>query len=367
MKVLFVGSHLDKGGGQAFQTLQIFRELRKSVDGTYLCLRSVGLHQDVLEQEGIRVVGRLRMPQGIWDLRSAIRAERGDWDVVQVFDVYFALPAVYLARAYPRTVLFGIDPITEVGWRYGSLGYGVAALGLPVLLRDTNLVVNSPALAGRYLRFSPTFISNGVDARRFDPLPEKSEARRRLGLDPKARILLWVGKVIFAKRVDWLFETLRRVPDALLVAVGGYNEEHYGDRYLRDLRARYSDVAARATFVGEVPSNSQVDLYLAAADVFAFPSRFEGMPNALMEAMAAALPVVASDIPAHRVLIRPGENGFLARDPTEFAEKVSALLADPGLASRVGRRAREIVREEFTFDRVCRRYLELYRGLMGRE
>lgn len=363
MKVLFVGSHLDKGGGQALQTLQIFRELRKSVDGVYLCLRSVGPYQDLLEQEGIRVVGGLRMPQGIWDLRAAIAAERGDWDVVQVYDTYFGLPAAYLARAFPRTVLFGTDPIAEVGWRYGPVGSGLARLGLPVLLRDTNLVVNSPSLEGHYLRFSPTFIPNGVDARRFDSLPEKSEARKRLGIDPKARVILWVGKVIFAKRVDWLFEALRRIPDSLVVAVGGFNEEHYGDRYLRDLQARYSDVASRAIFAGELSSKAQVNLYYAAADVFAFPSRFEGMPNALMEAMAAGLPVVGSDIPAHRVLIRPGENGVLARDPNEFAQKIQAFLDDPGLASRTGRTARKVVCEEFTFDRVCRRYLDLYRDL----
>ena len=364
MKVLFVGAQLDKGGGEAFQSLQLFHELRKSVDGEYLCLRSVGPHYDLLEQEGIRVVGRLRMPQGIWDLRSAIRERRGDWDIVQVFDVYFALPAVYLARAYPRTVLFGIDPITELGWRYKALGYGVAKLGLPVLLRETNLVVNSPALAVNYLQYSPLFIPNGVDCSRFDPLPEKAEARRLLNLDPKARIILWLGKAIYAKRIDWLFETLRRIPDCLVVAVGGYNEEHYGDRYLRDIQTQYSDVAARAKFMGEVP-DAQLALYFAAADVFAFPSRFEGMPNALMEAMAAALPVVASDIPPHRVLIRPGENGFLAQDPVEFAEKVSALLNDPDLASRVGARARMVVREEFTFDRACRRYLDLYRQLIA--
>jgi glycosyltransferase involved in cell wall biosynthesis len=363
MKVLFVGSHLDKGGGQAFQTLQLFRELRKSVDGVYLCLRSGGTHQELLSQEGIRVVGTLRMPQGIMDLRSAIRAERGDWDVVQVFDVYFGLPAVYLARAYPRTILFGMDPITEIGWRYGSLPSAATKVGLSGLLRETKLVVNSPALAESYSRFSPLFIPNGLDASRFEGLPPKDEARRLLGLDPSARLVLWVGKVVFSKRIEWLFETLRRVPNTIVVAVGGYNEEHFGDRYLREVQATYPDVAARAIFTGEVPY-SQVLRYLAAADVFAFPSRFEGMPNAVMEAMAAALPVVASDIPAHRTLIRSGETGFLASDAVGFAERISALLTDPAFSAAIGRKARESVRAEFTFDRVSSRYLDLYRRMM---
>ena len=363
MKVLFVGSHLDKGGGQAFQTLQLFDELRKTVDGEFLCLRAGGTHQELLEHDGIRVVGTLRMPQGILDLRSAIREEHGDWDIVQVFDVYFGLPAAYLARAYPRAVLFGMDPITELGWRYGASVRTVTQLGLPGLLRETTLIVNSPALAETYLRFSPTFIPNGLDVGRFDALPPKEESRRLLGLDPNAPIVLWVGKVVYSKRVEWLFEALRQIPDSRLVAVGGYNEEHFGDRYLRGLQSQYTDVASRATFTGEVPQ-SQIGLYLAAADVFAFPSRFEGMPNAVMEAMGAGLPVVASDIAAHRAFLRPGETGFLARDPAEFSEKISILLGDPDLRSRVGQRARETVRSEFTFARVCSRYLDLYRRML---
>lgn len=364
MKVLFVGSHLDKGGGQALQTLSLFRELRKKVEGTYLCLRSVGPHRELLEEEGVRVVGTLRMPRGVSELRSAIRAEHGDWDIVQLFDVYYGLTAAYLARAFPRVVLLGTDPVAEVGWRYGSAARTVARLAFPELLRGTRVIVNSPSLVPDYQRFAPLYIPNAIDAARFEGLPSKEEARRRLGLDPEARTILWVGKVLPVKRVDWLFEILRRIPEARLVAVGGYEEEHYGDRYLRGLRAQYRDVADRATFPGEV-GISQVALYLAAADVFAFPSRFEGMPNAVMEAMAAAVPVVASDIPAHRTLLRPGETGFLARDPDEFADRTSALFSDADLRNRIGAAAQSWIRSELTFERVRDRYLALYREVMN--
>lgn len=366
MRVLFVGSHLDKGGGQALQTLQLFEELRKSVEGEYLCLHAGGTHSELLKREGVRVVGRLRMPQGIFDLRSAIRAERGNWDVVQVFDVYFGLSAAYLAGAHPRTVLFGTDPIHYVDWRYGAAARTLTWASLEVLMRDTGLVVNSPALAEDYRRFSPVFIPNGFDLDRFGSLPAKEDARRLLGLPPDARIVLWIGKVVSAKRVEWLLEGLRRIPNSFLVAVGGYNEEHFGDQYYRDLRSRYADVVSRAVFTGEVP-HSKIGLYLASADVFGFPSEFEGMPNAVMEAMGAALPVVASDIPAHRAIIRSGETGFLARGPEELTERISTLLDDPDLSNRVGQRAREEVRAEYTFDRVRGRYLDLYREMSRAE
>jgi glycosyltransferase involved in cell wall biosynthesis len=362
VKVLFVGSHLDKGGGQALQTLQLYRELRKSVEGDYLVLRAGGPHVGLLREEGIRVVGTLRMPGGILDLRAAIRAERGDWDVVQVFDVYFGLPATFLASAHPRTVLYGMNPITEIGWRYGRTARTATWLGLEVLMRDTALVVNSPALAEEFRRFSPNYIPNGLDFSRFERLPSREEARAALGIRPDERVILWIGKVVYSKRVEWLFEALRRIPEARLVAVGGFTEEHFGDRYLRQLQAQYSDVAGRATFTGEVPY-ARIATYLAAADVFGFPSRYEGMPNSVMEAMASGLPVVASDIPAHRAFVHEGETGYLAHSEEEFAERISALLADASLRAALGGRARDFVRSEFTFARVSRRHLELYRKM----
>ncbi len=365
MKVLFVGSHLDKGGGQALQTLQLFRELRKSVDGEYLVLRAGGAHTELLREEGVRVAGTLRFPGGIRDLRSAILAERGDWDVVQLFDVYFGLPAAYLAAAHPRTVLYGTDPIEEMGWRYGRAARTAARVGLDVLMADTELVVNSPALREEFRRFSPTYIPNGLDLGRFERLPSRAEARAALGLPAGARTLLWVGKVLPVKRVEWLFEALRRIPEVRLVAVGGYNEAHYGDQYLRRLRSTYSDVAARATFTGEVPY-ARIGQYLAAADVFGFPSFFEGMPNALMEAMASGMAVVVSDIPAHRALVRDGETGRLAGSPPEFSDRISELLSDEGQRARLGDRARAFVRSEFTFAQVSRRHLELYRTMAQR-
>ncbi len=345
MKVLFVGSHLDKGGGQALQTLQLFRTLRNSVEGTYLCLRAGGAHAELLEQEGVRVVGTLRMPQGIWDLRAAIIGERGDWDVVQVFDVYFGLPATFLARAFPRAVLFGTDPITEVGWRYGPSARTVAGLGLPPLLRDTTLVVNSPALAEIYLRFSPTFIPNGLHESRFDAPRRKlrradswASIRRPRSCSGWARSSTpseWNGCSRPCARSPtlswWPWEvTTRNISET---GTFGSSSPSIGMlRRGRPFRGRFR--------------TSRISLYLAAADVFAFPSRFEGMPNAVMEAMAAGLPVVASDIPAHHALIRSGESGYLASDPDVFATRISALLSDHELAMTVGLRGREAMRGE---------------------
>src|SRR5207247_1332411 len=87
-------------------------------------------------------------------------------------------------------------------------------------------------------------IPNGLDLRKFERLPTAEEARRLRGLPTDRTLLSYVGKVIPEKRLEWLLDVVRRLPDTDAVVVGGYTEEHYGDRYYRQLLATYADVGA---------------------------------------------------------------------------------------------------------------------------
>ena len=102
---------------------------------------------------------------------------------------------------------------------------------------------------------------------------------------------------------------------------------------------------------------------LEAMDVFALPSRWEGMPNALMEAMAAGRPVVASDIDGIRELIRHGETGWRVPpgDPEALARTLLGMLADRKRASQVGRAALAYIQESFSLDRMVDAYAQLCR------
>jgi glycosyltransferase involved in cell wall biosynthesis len=92
------------------------------------------------------------------------------------------------------------------------------------------------------------------------------------------------------------------------------------------------------------------------------PSRSEAFPNALIEAMATALPVVATDVGGIPEIVRPGVNGRLvpADDPGALAEAVVALMDDPAGAHALGRTARADVERHYTLDRMVERFEQLY-------
>ena len=358
-----MGAHVGKGGGLGLQTFQLFNWLRQHIDVQLLCLDAPGVHRGLSDDPDVILAGPLEFPKGIGYLRRSLRSLRDEYDAFQVLDPYYSLPAACLADVFPRAIFFGTDPIAEIGWRYGPLAAGVVRAMVPSLLARGVLVVNSQSLAARFPKYAPRVIPNGVDFRVFDQLPERMDARRLLGLPEGRPLLAFVGKVIPVKRVEWLLEVLRRLPDVNAVVVGGYTEDHYGDAYYRELMQTYSDVRDRLTFAGEVVWDRVPD-YLAAADVFVFPSKFEGQPNAVLEAMAAGLPVVASDIPAHRELIRHGETGFLASDPASMSRFVSDLMRDDGLRHRMGSEGRAYVREHLSTQASAAGYLELYRSMV---
>ena len=361
---MFIVAHLGKGGGVALQAYQLFKELQHHVDIQLLCLDAPGPHRALNQEPGVIVPGPLTFPRGIGTLREFLRSSRNAYDVFQAWDAYFTFPAAYLSRVFPRITCLGTDPGLEIAWRYGGAAGAFTRAAMVPLLAESAVVTNSGWLADRFHAFRPRVIANGLNLRKFENLPKKEEARRRFGLPEDKTLLVTVGKVIPEKRVEWLLEILRLVPRAVAVIVGGLSEEHYGDRYYRQLLADFADVRDRAVFVGEVPFDD-VPVYLTAADMFVFPSPWEGSPNAVLEAMAAGTPAVVSDIPPHREILEHGRTGFIAADVPSMARAVETLAADPSLAGEVGANGRAHVFQRYSFEACAQAYLDLYRTILA--
>jgi glycosyltransferase involved in cell wall biosynthesis len=362
MRVLFAIAHLDKGGGQAIQCWQLVRRLAPRVDGKLLALRASSSGEFADLTSAAELVGDLRFPSGLLQLRRAIQERADDFDLVQVFDPYYSLPAARLARARPLVVRLGAHPVDDLASRYGT----AARLGLgflnPWLYSDTTVVVNARHLEGAFAPDRARYIPNGVDPGRFEVGEDRESARSAFGLPSGVPLVAFTGKIVPRKNIEDLYGLLEIVPNLHLALAGTDQEPAYGDTYHRSVRAAFPGVLPRVHAVGELAMD-RVPLFLRAADLFVFPSRLEGMPNSVLEAMAAGVPVLAADTPAHREVLAPGTGG-LYRDRTELATRVRELLADPERARRMGRAARTLVTERFSFDAAVESYLRLYETLL---
>ena len=108
---------------------------------------------------------------------------------------------------------------------------------------------------------------------------------------------------------------------------------------------------------------------LRQADIAVLPSYHEGLPRFLLEAAATGLPLVATDIPGCRPIVKDGENGFLvpARDAAALAASVARLVCDPLLRGRMGKASRELAEREFAESVVLEQWVNLYQRVLARD
>jgi glycosyltransferase involved in cell wall biosynthesis len=224
----------------------------------------------------------------------------------------------------------------------------VAQALVPVLARDLLL-----------RRSRITFIPNGV---RFRPVGE-STLRAELGLAAGVRLVVSVASLYPVKGHRYLLEAVaalsNRFPD-LHVAIAGRGQLHES---LQEL-ARSLGLEGRLHLLG---LRSDVANVLAAADVFVLPSLAEGLPFALLEAMLAERPIVASDVGDMGSVLAHGKAGLLVKpgDAAQLAAAIERVLADPDEARVMAQRACRRADAEYRVERMTSRYEALYRSLLS--
>ena len=209
-----------------------------------------------------------------------------------------------------------------------------------------------------------TVVHRGRDPDRLGETgPErKRSARRALGLKDDDQVVLTVGRQEFQKGQRYLLEAVAALapsrPNLRLLMAGrrGASSPEL-DRMLAA-----PELAGRVHVLGH---REDVPDLLAASDLFAFPSLFEGLGGSVLEAMALGLPIVASDLPAVREIVEEGKNALLVpvEDQDELAEAIDRILQDRSLARAFGQRSREIFLERFTSTRSTEAMIDLYRQL----
>jgi glycosyltransferase involved in cell wall biosynthesis len=214
-------------------------------------------------------------------------------------------------------------------------------------------------------RHKTVVIGNGVDPDLAAAAPSRAEARRALGIPEGAAVLGTVGRLAEQKgQIDLIraLPLLRADIPELLCLIAG-------DGPLREplaAEARRLGVADRLHLLGH---RTDIPNVLAALDLFVLPSLWEGLPQALLEAMAMSLPVLAARGVGADDLVIDEENGLLIppRDPAAIAAAVRRLLRDRPLARRLGDAARRSAADGHSLAGVAAQVDALYRRLLRRD
>jgi glycosyltransferase involved in cell wall biosynthesis len=382
--------NLDIGGGQEVVHTLVKYLLSDECQPMVCTFKDGPLRQNI-EQLGIKVevlpqrrYSIIALPWFILDMLRIWRLLTGlidkyKVDIIQthllrLFD-FVVLPLLYTSRV--RIVL----------WTFHSANFELTAANLPKYKRllaaknysfrflyrlAANLVSGFVAVSDEVknsmvrvigpIGDKVTVICNGVDAKRYEGAVDRAIVRRQLRLEPEACLIIVLATLKEPKGHRYLVEAMvpltQRYPNLHALFVG--------DGPLREtLEAQVAklNLSQHIHFLG---NRHDVPELLAASDLFVLPSLWEGLAMALLEGMAAGLPIVASEVSGTVQVLTPNETGLLVPpgDTQRLVEAIEQLLSNPVQALAMGMAARRRVLQEFSAQKQAEEYLALYRRLL---
>jgi len=288
------------------------------------------------------------------------RASLGQLDVFKTNQIDGGLTAVLAKRIYgkPLIVRCGYLWSEHAGARDGARWKQVVAKGVEAIaFREADQIIVSTSrhrdkIVQQY-KISPTkilLIPNYVDIDLMKQNPEAPVVPGRIG---------FVGRLEPQKNLEALLRAVARLdPPAHLVLIGEGSERPKLERLARE-------IGCRVHFVGAVP-HEQLPAILNRCQVFVLPSLYEGMPKALIEAMACGLPIVATDIPGNREIVEHGKTGLLCDTSAESIQSALALvLGNPELRRELGENAARVARKTYSLENALQLELNVIAKLVA--
>ena len=213
-------------------------------------------------------------------------------------------------------------------------------------------------------RLSPNKVSvipNAVDFEFFAAAEQADRTALRIAAD--APLILCVGRLDPQKAPFVLLEAFK----CLLAPHPSWQLLFVGHGPLKEPMLQWIAEHRLGQSIHLIGWRPDIPQLLKAADCLALPSLWEGMPNIVLEAMAAGLPVVVSHVEGTDELIQPGESGLLVKPGSvdDLERAIETILSDSELSKQVSRNAQQIVQEQFTFDAMIAAYGQIYRRLLN--
>jgi glycosyltransferase involved in cell wall biosynthesis len=391
-RVLFVSESFYPvlGGGERHVQDLSAALVASGLAATVLTRRSESSWPRAETLNGVRVLrvgpsgpGRLGKYAMVPNVLASLWRERESYDVINACGTrVLGLPVLLAAMALGKPVALQADMTGELTGEIYVWGTSFNNRLVRCLLRPLMAVRNAffrraavfvaisrliedECLAAGLRRERVVCIQHAADTARFRPAApgEARELRARLGLPLDDVLAVFTGRLLKGKGLEILIEAFARLAndcrDAHLVILGsGSGQVLSVEEVLRADVARRG-LAQRVTFAGRVDN---VEEYLRACDLFAFPSLYEGLPHSPLEAAAAGLPAVASRTGGIPDIVVHGQTGLLVEpgDVDGVTAALGTLLADPALRERFGRSARDLALARFSLTAVSARYQELF-------
>ncbi len=375
MRVLHVINGLGTGGAERSLAEMLPLMGAAGVDSTIACLhrKPEGVHASV-EAAGfaVHVIGSQRLA-ALRRIRTLMDQTRPDVVHTTIFEADL-LGRLAAAGKPPRvlsslvnTTYDGVPAadaeLSRIKLKAAQTLDAVTARHMTDHFHAITVAVRDSAV--RYLRIPEnrvTVVERGRDLQRLgEPGPERRQGvRTSLGIPDEAEVVLNIGRQEPQKGHTTLLEAFAKVapsrPGMFLLQAGRAGkstpqlERMVAEAGLRD----------RVRFLGH---RDDVGDLLAAADVFAFPSVYEGLGGSLLEAMAMETPAVVSDVPALVEVVEGRRGGLVVPvgDASALAADIERLLDEPNLAGELATQAKEIFLSRFTLERSAARMAELYR------
>jgi glycosyltransferase involved in cell wall biosynthesis len=367
-RVTIVTSRLDIGGAERHLAWVLPALKRRGIDVILYAMERGGALEPELMHHGVRIEGPrsgalLHWPRATLALAGFLRRERPDI-------VHFFLPRPYLfgsiaaELAGHRRRLMSRRSLAAYQEKYPLLRAAERLLHR----RTIGLIGNSQAVveelateAGDPRKLA--LIHNGIEMPPPAAATDRLRTRQALNVGDDALVIVVLANLIPYKGHRDLIDALALAKDCMpkpwfVLAIG--RDEGIGEELKQ--RAEALDVAANMIWLGQQAAAEQL---LPASDIFVLPSHEEGFSNALLEAMAAELAVVATAVGGNSDAVVDGESGILVppRDPRALALALKRLVGDPPLRRRLGEAARMRVELRFSLETCVARYERLYRAL----
>lgn len=371
-KVFYLVDSLNVGGTET-QAVELALRLPASEYEIVMgCLRAEGPLLERLKGSAVSVrefhpAGGLDSPAGLWQVvRLAAYLRREKCDVVHTHDLWSNLMGVTAARlAGVPAIISSRRDLAHFDWYQGKRRHWLRRIQnlSGVVLANATPIRDALVAEDRFAPEKLRVIHNGVDTAKFQ---RAKRDRARLFPDmSNERLVVLVGNMHSdVKGHPWLIAAVpavvREFPEVRFVLAGD-----------GELRPQFEALAAKLGLASKfmfLGRRSDVPDILASCDIAVLPSRAEGLPNAVLEYMAAGLPTIASRVGGNAELVQDGVTGLLVpgENADALAEALLRLLRNPRQAQQIGSEGQRFAVENFSFERLIREVDELYTELLER-